>query len=50
MLVAPSGNIELVKAKLADIGLEINSDKSKLVNATEGFKYLGFDIKRNIRE
>jgi hypothetical protein len=48
MLVAPVGNIELIKAKLAEIGLEINTDKSKPVNAADGFKYLGFDIKRDI--
>jgi hypothetical protein len=48
MLVAPVSNIELIKAKLAEVGLEINTDKSRAVNAAEGFRYLGFDIKRDI--
>jgi retron-type reverse transcriptase len=48
MLVAPVSSIELIKAKLAEVGLEINTDKSKPVNAAEGFKFLGFDIKRDV--
>lgn len=48
MLVAPASNIELITIKLAEVGLEVNTDKSKPVNAADGFKYLGFDIKRNI--
>jgi hypothetical protein len=48
MLVAPVNNIKLIKTKLAEVGLTINCDKSKQVSAAEGFKYLGFDIKRDI--
>ena len=48
MLVAPAKNIELIEMKLAEIGLQINVDKSGAVNATKGFSYLGFDIKHNI--
>jgi hypothetical protein len=48
MLVAPTSNIELIKEKLAEVGLEINPEKSTAVNAAAGFRYLGFDIKRDI--
>ena len=48
MLVAPVNNIRLIKNSLAEIGLEINADKSKAVNAADGFIYLGFDIKREV--
>ena len=50
MLVAPVSNIELIKAKLAEVGLEINAEKSKPVKAADGFRYLGFDIKRGIEQ
>lgn len=33
--------------ELEKIGLVINNKKSKVVNADEGFKYLGFDIKNH---
>lgn len=33
---------------LADLRLRINGEKSEIVNANSGFKYLGFDIKGNI--
>jgi retron-type reverse transcriptase len=48
MLVAPTSNIELIKDKLAEVGLEIHPEKSETVNAAEGFKFLGFDIKHDI--
>ena len=48
MLVAPVSNISLVKKELAEVDLEINSEKSKIVNAADGFRYLGFDIKRDV--
>jgi hypothetical protein len=48
MLVAPVGNIELIGEKLAEVGLEINMEKSIAVNAEDGFRYLGFDIKREV--
>jgi len=47
MLVAPTYNIELIREKLAELGLEINEDKSRTVSAADGFRYLGFDIKRD---
>ena len=47
MLVAPANNIELIRTKLAEIGLDINLEKSTSVNVLDGFKYLGFDIKRD---
>jgi len=48
ILVAPTNNIGLISDKLFEIGLEINIEKSKIVNAQEGFRYLGFDIKHTI--
>lgn len=48
MLIAPIQNVELANNKLSEIGLEINLEKSKPVNAQEGFKYLGFDIKQTV--
>jgi len=48
ILVAPVTNTELIKEKLAEVNLDINSEKSKTVNASDGFRYLGFDIKRDI--
>jgi len=48
ILIAPVKNVELVSDKLSEIGLEINPNKSKTVNAEEGFRYLGFDIKQTV--
>ena len=48
MLIAPAGNIALISDELSQIGLEINTTKSTSVDATEGFIYLGFDIKTTI--
>jgi hypothetical protein len=48
MLVAPISNIALISEKLAEVNLEINSEKSEHVKAADGFRYLGFDIKRDI--
>jgi retron-type reverse transcriptase len=45
MLIAPAENIALTAERLAEVGLEVNTDKSKPVNATDGFTFLGFDIK-----
>ena len=48
MLVAPVSNLPLIEGELAEVSLGINREKSKPVNAAEGFRYLGFDIKRDI--
>ena len=48
MLVSPASNVAIIKDRLAEEGLEINTEKSMPVNAGEGFRYLGFDIKRDI--
>jgi len=45
ILIAPTNNIGLIGDKLSEIGLGINHEKSNLVSAEKGFKYLGFDIK-----
>ena len=50
MLIAPNKEksfseiIDTTNQELNKIGLVINDNKSKIVNADEGFKYLGFDI------
>ena len=38
--------IKDVKDELSKINLSVNQEKSKVVQLDEGFKYLGFDIKR----
>ena len=48
MLVAPADNINLIESNLANIGLEINAEKSKTVSVTDGFTYLGFDIQQAV--
>ena len=48
ILVSPIKNIDLAAELLFDLHLDINPGKSKYVNASEGFRYLGFDIKRDI--
>ena len=48
MLVAPVSINEVVGEKLSEVSLEINNAKSGAVDAAEGFRYLGFDIKSDI--
>ena len=48
ILVAPVANLALVNENLRSVQLTINEEKSGLVNANKGFRYLGFDIKHNI--
>ena len=48
MLVSPTTSLPIIQAKLAEVELELNSDKSDWVNADEGFRYLGFEIKRDL--
>jgi len=48
ILIAPASNIGLADNKLSEIGLTINTDKSKIINAQKGFRYLGFDIKHTV--
>ncbi|MCL2147274.1 MAG: reverse transcriptase/maturase family protein [Synergistaceae bacterium] len=48
ILVSPASNAGLVKEKLSEVGLELNVEKSKEVNTMDGFRYLGFDIKKDI--
>jgi len=53
ILIAPNDNrgmisvIDDTHSALRELRLEANLEKSKIVNADEGFQYLGFDIKRN---
>jgi len=53
ILIAPNGNRSMISViddthnALRELRLEANIEKSKIVNADEGFQYLGFDIKRN---
>ena len=48
MLVAPISTLPLLESKLGEEGLGINAEKSSAVNASDGFRYLGFDIKQDI--
>jgi RNA-directed DNA polymerase len=50
MIVSPVENKARICEALAELKLEINMDKSKEVDAAEGFRYLGFDIKHTIDE
>jgi len=48
MLVAPTTSLPIIEAKLSEVDLVINKDKTIEVEAGEGFRYLGFDIKHDI--
>lgn len=51
MLIAPNNGMEDLIRKtgkeLEQRSLRVNQEKSKIVNATEGFRYLGFEIKKH---
>ena len=53
ILIAPKENRGMISViddthrALRELRLEVNLEKSRIVNADEGFQYLGFDIRRN---
>ena len=48
MLIAPARSMTLVSDKLSEVGLEVNMDKCKTVNADDGFQFLGFDVRSTL--
>jgi len=53
ILIAPKDNRSMISviddmhSALRELRLEANLEKSRIVNADEGFQYLGFDIRQN---
>lgn len=47
ILISPPTNkiVSLISENLAGVHLELNAEKSATVNAFDGFRYLGFDVK-----
>jgi retron-type reverse transcriptase len=56
MLIAPkrgetiSDTVSLIDDELGKVGLSANTDKSAIVNADDGFRYLGFNIAEKNRK